>query len=87
MQNEEAYKDTLFQLSARQRNLLVAIGRVGKVEQITGTAFIKSHHLLSASSVQKATQQLLAKQLITHQQGIYEVYDKFLGEWLRFSAL
>lgn len=87
MQNEEAYKDTLFQLSARQRDLLVAIGRVGKVEQITGTAFIKSHHLLSASSVQKATQQLLAKQLITHQQGIYEVYDKFLGEWLRFSAL
>ena len=87
MQNEEAYKDTLFQLSARQRDLLVAIGRVGKVEQITGTAFIKSHHLLSASSVQKATQQLLAKQLITHQQGIYEVYDKFFSEWLRFSAL
>lgn len=82
-QNEEAYKDTLFQLTARQRDLLVAIGEDAKAEKITGTTFIKSHHLLSASSVQKACLQLLSKQLITHQQGIYEIYDKFFSEWLR----
>jgi len=83
LQNEEAYKDTLFQLTLRQRDLLVAIGREGKANQITGMSFVKRHHLSSASSVQKAAQVLVDKQLLTHQQGIYEVYDKFLSEWLR----
>ena len=84
-QNEEAYKDTLFQLTARQRDLLVAIGQEGKASQITGMQFVKRHHLSSASSVQKAAQALLEKQLITQQQNIYEVYDKFMAEWLRFQ--
>lgn len=82
-QNEEAYKDTLFQLTIRQRDLLVAIGREGKASQITGMAFVKRYHLSSASSVQKAAQILVEKQLLTQQHGIYEVYDKFLSEWLR----
>lgn len=82
-QNEEAYKDTLFQLTVRQRDLLVAIGHEGKAKQITGMEFVKRHHLSSSSSVQKAAQILEEKQLITHQQGIYEVYDKFMAEWLR----
>ena len=82
-QNEEAYKDMLFQLTIRQRDLLVAIGREGKANQITGMAFVKRHHLSSSSSVQKAAQVLVDKQLLTHQQGIYEVYDKFMAEWLR----
>lgn len=38
-----------------------------------------------ASSVQKFAQTLTEKQLLTHQQGIYEVYDKFMSEWLRRS--
>ena len=73
-QNEEAYKDTL-----------LAIGQEGKASQITGMQFVKRHHLSSASSVQKAAQALLEKQLITQQQNIYEVYDKFMAEWLRFQ--
>jgi AAA+ ATPase superfamily predicted ATPase len=83
LQNEEAYKDTLFLLTLRQRDLLVAIGREGKATQITGMAFVKRYHLSSASSVQKAAQILVDKQLITQQQGVYEVYDKFLAEWIR----
>jgi hypothetical protein len=54
----------------------------GKARQITGMSFVKRYHLASASSVQKSTQALIEKQLLTHQQGIYEVYDKFLAEWL-----
>lgn len=82
-QNEEAYKDTLFQLTVKQRDLLVAVGHEGKAKQITGMDFIKHHHLSSASSVQKAAQILVNKQLITHQEGIYEIYDKFMAEWMR----
>ena len=84
-QNEEAYKDVLYQLTARQRDLLVAVCREGKARQITGMAFVKRHHLSSASSVQKSVQSLIEKQLLTHQQGTYEVYDKFMSEWLQES--
>lgn len=82
-QNEDAYMDTLFQLTIRQRDLLVAVSQEGKASQITGMSFVQRHHLSSASSVQKAAQALIAKQLLTHQQGTYELYDKFMTEWLR----
>lgn len=81
-QNEEAYKDVLYQLTARQRDLLVAVSRERKAKHITGSAFIKRYHLTTASSVQKSAKILTEKQLLTHQQGIYEVYDKFMSEWL-----
>ena len=81
-QNEEAYKDILFQLSIKQRDLLVAVSREGKALQITGSRFIKRYHLTSASSVQKSASALLDRQLLTHHQGVYEVYDKFLAMWL-----
>ena len=51
--------------------------------QITGMAFVKRYHLSSASSVQKSAQALMEKQLLTHQQGVYEVYDKSMSEWLQ----
>lgn len=86
-QNEEAYKDLLYQLTARQRDLLVAISHEGKAKRITGMSFVKQYHLASASSVQKAAITLIEKQLITHQQGVYEVYDKFMSEWLRRGML
>lgn len=82
-QNEEAYKDLLYQLTARQRDLLVAVSHEVKAKEITGMSFVKRYHLASASSVQKAAIALIEKQLITHHQGIYEVYDKFMSEWLR----
>lgn len=86
-QNEEAYKDILYQLTARQRDLLVAVSREGKARQITGASFIKLNKLTSASSVRKSAQSLIEKQLLTHQQGVYEVYDKFMEEWLRRDLL
>lgn len=84
-QNEEAYKDVLYQLTARQRDLLIAVSKEHKAKQITGASFIKRYNLSSASSVQKSAQTLIDKQLLTHQQGIYELYDKFMSEWLQQS--
>lgn len=82
-QNEEAYKDILFQLTTKQRDLFIAISKEVKARQITGSAFLKRHRLPSASSVQKAATILCAKQLLTQHQGTYEIYDKFLSAWLR----
>ncbi len=84
-QNEEAYKDVLYQLTARQRDLLIAVSKEHKAKQITGASFIKRYNLSSTSSVQKSAQTLIDKQLLTHQQGIYELYDKFMSEWLQQS--
>lgn len=64
-----------------------AFSHEGKAKQITGASFIKRNRLTSASSVQKSAQSLIEKQLLTHQQGIYEVYDKFMEEWLRHDLL
>lgn len=82
-QNEEAYKDTLFRLPVKQRDLLFAIGRDGKTKQLTSANFVKRHALTSQSSVQKAAAALLSKQLITSQLGVYELYDKFFTRWIQ----
>ena len=58
-QNEDAYKDLLYHLTARQRDLLVAVSQEGKARQITGAAFIKRFNLSSTSSVQKSAQVLM----------------------------
>lgn len=82
-QNEESFKDTLFQLTIKQRDLFTAIAHEGKATQITGGPFIKRHHLTSASSVQKAAEVLIAKQLLTCHHGEYEIYDKFMAKWIQ----
>lgn len=82
-QNEESYKDTLFQLTIKQRNLFIAIAQEEKATKITGSQFMKRHHLTSASSVQKAAEVLTAKQLLTCHHGIYEIYDKFMAKWIQ----
>ena len=79
---EPTFQDLIMQLSEKQANLLRAICKEQKVKQITCGAFIRRHHLTSASSVQKALQMLMAKQIVTQNLGLYEPYDKFLALWI-----
>ena len=80
--NGTIYADLLYQLTAKQKELLVAINKEGKVKAITGSKFIKKHHLTAASSVQTTIKSLMDKQLVTIHLGVYEVYDKFFSFWL-----
>ena len=80
--HEDGYKDTLFRISAKQKELLLAISKEGKATQITSGTFVKSHKLTSASSVQKAAKSLIEQQIITQEMGVYEIYDKFFALWL-----
>ncbi|MBQ8957697.1 MAG: ATP-binding protein [Bacteroidales bacterium] len=80
--NGTIYADLLYQLTAKQKELLVAISKEGKVKAVTGSKFIKKHYLTAASSVQTTVRSLMDKQLVTSHLGIYEVYDKFFGIWL-----
>lgn len=82
-ENAESYANLLYLISPSQKALLLAISQEGKAEKITSQKFIKKYSLASASSVQKAVIALQEKQLVTNNQGVYEMYDKFMSLWLR----
>lgn len=70
-------------LATKQKVVLQAIAREGRVKQVNSSEFIQRHHLPSASSVQSALKGLLDKDIITRDDdGNYYVYDYFMGEWL-----
>lgn len=79
---EATYQDLMTQLSVRQVALLVAICKEKRVDKITSGQFVKKYHLTSASSVQKAKQTLLDRQIITEKAGLYEPYDIFMAIWI-----
>ena len=81
-ENQMAYEALLYQIPSRQKALLMAICAEGKASSITSTAFVRKHSLSSSSSVQSAIRGLLDKELVTSENGAYEVYDKFLAIWL-----
>jgi AAA+ ATPase superfamily predicted ATPase len=79
---ESMFQGILSLLSERQKELLYAIAKEGKASEITSAAFIKKHALLSSSSIQTASKQLFEKDLITKENNVYQVYDRFFGLWL-----
>lgn len=81
--NSFTYESVLFQLPARQKDVLFAICKAGKAEQPTSAKFINKYNLPSASSVQSALRGLIEKEFVTAEFGKYEVYDKFFALWLR----
>lgn len=81
-EQEEGYKELLFRIPIKQKELLFAISKEGKASQITSGTFVKKHKLTSASSVQKAAKSLVEQQVLTQELGIYEIYDKFFALWL-----
>lgn len=81
--NNYNYESLLFQIPARQKELLIAMAKAGRAEKITSSAFLSKYHLPSASFVQAAVRGLVDKEIITTSLGIYEVYDKFFELWLK----
>lgn len=83
--NSTIYEDLLYQLTVRQKELLIAINKEGKAKALTGSKFIKKYHLGAPSTVQTTIKALLDKQLITRNLDTYEVYDKFFALWLKIK--
>lgn len=76
------FREILSEITLRQKELLLAISKKGKVSQITSSEFIREYGLTTASSVQAAAKKLIEQDLITKTEGIYSVNDKFLSLWL-----
>lgn len=79
----DAYASLLYQMPQKQRDVLLAIAKEGKAQNISGGAFIRKHHLQSASSVMSAVRGLLEKDFLTEDRNTYWIYDLFFVEWLR----
>ena len=77
------FQSTLNLLSEIQKEVLYVIAKEGKAIQITSGSFNKKHGLLSPSSIQTSVKQLLDKDIITVDNKIYSVYDRFFGLWLK----
>ncbi len=80
--NKTVYQNMVSMLPERQKEALFAIAKEGKAAEITSAEFIKKHGLYSSSSAQSSVNQLLGKELITKNDTIYLVYDRFFGLWL-----
>lgn len=80
---ESAYKEMLNLMPIRQKPLLQALAREGQAKGITSAAFIRKHGLSSASSIQSAAKGLIAKDIITCEEGIYRIYDYFFSDWVK----
>lgn len=77
------YLEMLFRIPEKQKELLIALAKEGKARAVTSGDFVRKYRLSSPSSVQSALRGLLEKDFITQEQGVYQVYDRFFGMWLR----
>lgn len=78
----EIYEDLLYQLPNKQTQTLLAIAIEGKTTNPTAAEFVNKYSLTSASSVNSALKGLQERGLITHNKGVYQIYDLFFREWL-----
>ncbi len=83
----EGYSTLYYQMSERQRDLLLAIARDEEAEAINSAAFINKHSLVSQSAVASAAKILLDKDIITKDNNVYTVYDQIFGLWIRHKLL
>lgn len=82
MAQEDRYQAILYRLAPKQKQLLYAIAKDKTVEGITSSEFVKSHRLVSASSVQAALKPLLKNDIVTCEEGKYRIYDYFFADYL-----
>lgn len=76
-QHRFAYQALLFQLTSKQKQLLIAIAREGSPSSLMSQEFLHKYRL-GASTVQGAVKTLLERDFITQDEGVYQLCDKFL---------
>lgn len=77
------FQEILARLPEKQKEVLIAIAKEGKATAINSADFVRRHQLRSASSIQAAIKYLLEKDLLTVENQVYLVYDRFFGLWLK----
>ena len=65
-----------------QKQLLIAIAKDGKADQVTSVAFCKKHSMKSPSTVQSALRVLHDKGIVRKDGTTYSVTNRLFGIWL-----
>lgn len=81
-EKEDTYLDLMTRLTAVQKRLLIALAHSGKDVRPTSGAFVRKHHLPSASAVQRSLLALQEKDIVTSSNSQYSICDYFLVDWL-----
>lgn len=68
-----------------QKQLLIAISKDGKAEQVTSVAFCKKHSMKSPSTVQSALRVLHDKGIVRKDGTTYSVTNRLFGIWLAMA--
>lgn len=76
-QHRFAYQSLIYQLTAKQKQVLTAIAREGKPSSVLSRDFLQKYRL-GASTVQGSVKTLLDRDFITQDEGMYQLCDKFL---------
>ncbi len=76
-QHRFVYQALMYQLTAKQKQLLMAIAREGKPSSVMSQEFLQKYRL-GASTVQGAVKTLLDRDFITQDDGVFQLCDKFL---------
>ena len=77
------FQDLYVQYSERQRALLLAVAREGKVGEILSSEFMTAHNLRSSSSVQGALRPLIENEAIVREESGYYVGNRFFSLWMK----
>jgi AAA+ ATPase superfamily predicted ATPase len=80
---EFTYQEILSRLPEKQKEILIAIAREEKASAVTSGDFIRKYNLHTPSSVQSALKYLTEKDLVTQENKVFQVYDRFFGIWLK----
>ena len=80
---ETFFSEIINLLPDRQKEMLYAVAKEGKAQNITSGEFVKKYALYSPASAQTAARQLLDKEILTRNGNVYSVYNRFFGLWLQ----
>lgn len=81
-QHHFAYQALLYQLTPKQKQVLLAIAQERKAAAVMSQAFLQKYHL-GASTVQGALKALTERDFITQDEGAYQLSDRFFEQWLQ----
>ena len=84
-QHRFAYQSLMYQLTTKQKQVVMAIAREGKVRSLMSQSFLKRYNL-GASTVQAAVKTLLDRDFITFDEGEYQLGDLFLAQYLVMNS-
>lgn len=84
-QHRFAYQSLMYQLTSKQKQVVMAIAREGKVGALMSQSFLRRYNL-GASTVQAAVRTLLDRDFITFDEGVYQIGDIFLAQYLMMNS-